>query len=78
MREDWHREHLPGLYILLVSVCLTSRIVFILQLLCKQVWYAEGDTRSLSPSTPPPFAHLKHVGFGGYSVAVLIDEMFKI
>lgn len=52
MSEDWHPEHLLGLYILLVLVCLTSRIVLILQLLNKQVWYAEGDTTfSASPSS---------------------------
>lgn len=53
MSEVWHWEHL-GLCIFLVQVFLTSKIMFIMQLLSKQIWYAKDIT------FPP-----KRVGFWG-------------
>lgn len=76
MSEDWHWEHLLGLYIFLVLVFLTSRIVFIMQLLTKQIWYAKDHITFPAPPTPP-YTHLKHGDLGLFK-AVLIDEIFKI
>lgn len=53
-RLDW--ELLPGLCIFLVLVSLTSRIIVIMQLFKKQIWYAKDIT------FPP--THFKQMGFG--------------
>lgn len=77
MSKDWHWGHLLGLYIFLVLVFLTSRIVFIMQLLDKQTWYAKDNITFPAPSAPPPHAHFKH-GVWGLFKPVLIDEILKI
>lgn len=44
MSKGWHMEHLLRLYIFIVLVFLTSRIIFLCNYSIKQFWYAKDIT----------------------------------